>query len=142
MEAFIITAIIIQLLFALYVSFKLWQISYRTKRTANSAEDNFHLNLFNTYEQNLTFKKVHRILQLPPDNQQVIDLFSGESPDLFEYLKFLNFVAGTHSDDNLRLETIYLRFNEQFDALRKHRELNGDLIRKKFFYVDFLLDRR
>ena len=142
METFIVIAIIIQILFALYVSFKLWQISNRVKRTANSTEDNFHLNLFNTYERNPTFRKVHRVLQLPPNNQEVIDLFSGKDTDLFKYLKFLNFVAGIHSDDNLRLETIYQRFNEQFDALRKHKELYGDLLRKKYFYVEFLLDRR
>ena len=142
METFIVTAIIIQLLFALYVSFKLWQISYRVKQTADSTEDNFHLNLFNTYEQNPTFREVQRILQLPPNNQEVINLFSGENTDLSEYLKFLNFVAGIHSDTNLRLEIIYQRFNEQFDALRKHKELYGDLLRKKYFYVEFLLDNR
>lgn len=142
METFLVTTIVIQIFFALYVSFKLLQISNTAKRTAKSTEDNFHLNLFNTYERNPTFRKVQRILQLPSTNQVVIDLFLGENTDLFEYLKFLNFVAGIHSDDILRLETIYQRFNEQFDALRKHKELYGDLLRKKYFYVDFLLDNR
>ena len=142
METFIIAAVIIHLLFVLYVSLKLIQLNSKAKRTADSTTDNFHLNLLNTFEQNLTLKEVHRILQLPSDNQQVIDLFSGENTDLFEYLKFLNFIASIHSDSNLRLETIYLLFNEQFDALRKHRELCGELLRKKYFYVEFLLDRR
>lgn len=141
MEKFNVIAIIIQILFTLYISFKLWQISHRVKRTSKSTEDNFYLNLFNTYEQNPTFRKVQCILQLPPDNQEVIDLFSSKNADLFDYLKFLNFVAGMHSDDNLRLEIIYQHFNEQFDALRKHKDLYGDLLRKKFFYVEFLLDR-
>ena len=142
MEVFIVTAIIFQILFFLYICFKLFQISHRTKRASKSAEDNFHLNLFNTYEQNLKFREVHRILQLSSDNQQVKDLFSTENENLFEYLRFLNFASSVHSDEILRLETVYLLFNEQFDVLRKHKELFGDLIRKKYFYIDLLLENR
>ena len=130
MEVFIVTAIIFQILFFLYICFKLFQISHRTKRASKSAEDNFHLNLFNTYEQNLKFREVHRILQLSSDNQQVKDLFSTENENLFD------------CDEILRLETVYLLFNEQFDVLRKHKELFGDLIRKKYFYIDLLLENR
>ena len=75
METFIIAAIIIHLLFVLYVSWKLFQLNYKAKRTADSTTDNFHLNLMNTFEQNPKFKEVHRILQLSSDNQQVIDCF-------------------------------------------------------------------